>query len=275
MPLLKVIVPGFGAPYVDVKTTILKWNLIHLQSHRPPNMAIEVNVHIYDDTPTPVLERLEGHMQERIWFGDITITFHRGRGIVGDFLYCHRHFDQGVDYVLVLLDDVELSPNFDLALAIDLVNEHKLDILSPALTNDSPTSYPYMRQTQSGDTEVEGGTKATPFVRHLRILSACELFCYLTTRSAFRTWTNHMQPWNPWLWGMDLLLHVRFGLRVGMPNFMTARHHFQGTAYAQHSKDPHSLGSDPHKAWADYMQYYKVDRAFLANMASTLEVLPA
>jgi hypothetical protein len=73
---------------------------------------------------------------------------------------------------------------------------------------------------------------------------------------------------------MDLLLHVRFGLRVGMPNFMTARHHFQGTAYAQHTNDPHSLGSDPHKAWADYMKHYKVDHEALSNMASTLEVIP-
>ena len=267
MPLLKVIVPGFGAPYVDVKTTILKWNLIHLQSHRPANVAIEVNVHIYDDTPDPVLEKWD----ECVWHGDITITFHRGKGIVGDFLYCHRHFDQGVDYVLVLLDDVELSPNFHLGRAIDLLDEHKLDILSPALTDDSPTSYPYMRQTEGEQAE---GAASQPFKRHLRILAACELFCYLTTRTAFRTWTNHMQPWNPWLWGMDLLLHVRFGLRVGMPNFMTARHHFQGTAYAQHTKDPHSLGSDPHKAWADYMKHYKVDHEALSSMASTLEVIP-
>jgi len=265
MTLLKVIIPGFGAPYVDIKTKILKWNLIHLQTHVPAGMTIEVNVHIYDDTPNPVLERLD----ENIWFGDIIITFHRGKGIVGDFLYCHRHFNKDVDYVLILLDDVELSPNFDLAYAIDLIKEHKLDMLSPALTDDSPTPYPYMRQSGIATPQNE------PFRKHMRILSACELFCYLMTRSGFETWSNHIVTWNPWLWGMDLLLHVRFGLRVGMPNFMTARHHFQGTVYTQHTKDKQSTGSDPHKAWADYMKQYNIEHTFLASMASTLEILPA
>jgi len=238
-----VIVPGFGAPNLAEKTRILVANLATLNATKPLEAKIVMHVHAYDESAVPEHE---------------SITVHRGPGIVGQFLRPHLHTSPKPDYVMLLLDDVELMPNYRLDVAIDVTRTLGLDICSPCLTQDSPTYYAYMRTPmQSHNHEHE----------HVRLTSACELFCYLMPHHSFVKYMEHLrEDANPYMWGMDLLLVKHFGLRVGMMSFACAKHWFMQASYGG------SLG-DTFKQFHDYLALYGETQASLATLPAVLKTV--
>ena len=230
--MIRVIVPGFGKPHTDKKHEIFKTNMTQLMTTCPTNYTLDVHVHIYDNTVAPVLA------PDALEFA--TLTIHRQPGIVGEFIAQHQPLISASSptapaptHVLMCLDDVELMPSFNLADALEIQKRCMLDVVSPTLTDESATFYGYMRSTYGPmySQLPPGNAQHPPLVPLVRITSACEMFCYLMPTQSFYSWCSHLDAANPWLWGMDLLLTHKFGLRVGMVPFMTATHHFQSMCY--------------------------------------------
>jgi len=258
---VRVIVPGFGAPNLEKKIDIFKNNLDILVKTRPENCTLHIHVHIYDDSETPI-PMLSSHGNTS-WG---SITYHRGAGIVGQFIATHSTvLECECDKVFIVLDDVELMPSFHLGEAIRVQEACFLDILSPTLTNQSPTFYNYMKSSYGPIySKLPNSSKPVPLVR---ITSACELFCYLMNANSFIAWCMHLDPANPWIWGMDLLLTHKFGLRVGMLPHMTVHHHFQNASYDAHPE------INPFQQLQAYLAKYGESQESLSHMAAIITTI--
>ena len=58
------------------------------------------------------------------------------------------------------------------------------------------------------------------------------MFCYLADMKSYAKWFSHLDAANnPWLWGMDLILTKHMGLRAGLLQMYSMRHHYQSTFY--------------------------------------------
>jgi hypothetical protein len=218
MPSLFVIIPGYGAPHANIKEQILRYNLQHILAYKWSD--IKITICAYDETPLP---------------HDITdlpcVNVVREAGLPGDFLMRHATpaSTAKYDYVLILYDDILLQPNVDFARIMEIKEFFNLNIISPSLTQDSQHVYKYMLTSPDSPYEF----KITP---------VCELFCYFMDHASFATYYEHLDDKNPWLWGLDLILHRHIKLKVGIMNTMTMKHFFQGTAYAYHPDRPPTDG---------------------------------
>jgi len=155
---------------------------------------------------------------------DITqyVKLHAEPGIVGEFLLRHGNparLKEQYDYVLFLLDDVEIQPDVDWNEMISLKSDLGLDIMAPSLTVDSVFSYEYMRHQPDSQYTV-----AVP-----RFL---EYFCYFMDMRALERYYRLLKEDNPWVWGVDLVLVKHGKLRVGILNTMTVKHYYMGESYA-------------------------------------------
>ena len=205
---LFVIVPGFGAPHIEKKREILKSNLAILRAH--PWTSLEVVVCSYDST-----ESTEDSTESIRWIHE--------KGVVGDFI--RRHAKPTTDYVMILLDDVELQPDVNFTLLLAFQRQFQFDILSPTLTRKSKYQFEYMR--------------TNPFEPYdIKVTACCECFCLFFPAASYRRYYALLSPENPWLWGLDMMLWKVFGFKIGMLNHMTMHHHYKGESYAAHLPNP-------------------------------------
>lgn len=201
---------------MQIKRQILAHNIARIKSHKWQQLVIRVCV--YDDTDLTSIVEL--HPEVKI--------IHTP-GIVGEFIkmYAPPSYVDTFDYVLLLLDDVLLQPNVDFAKMIFRKNTLGLDIVSPTKTLDSQFVYYYMLTRPDEDFNV-------------KITTMCEYFCFLMDPKSFAIYYSHIDAENnPWMWGLDLLVYFKIGLRVGMMNDMTMKHFYHKTCYDQHpERDP-------------------------------------
>jgi hypothetical protein len=212
MPSLFVIIPGYGKPYEDTKKEVLLSNINRIKETFQGKLHVRVCA--YDNAEClPESDELE---------------VVREPGLPGDFLKKQAHPDALVDYdyVLILFDDILLQQNVDITKMMEWKAYFNLDIISPTLTHDSQHVYKYMLSAVT--------------YHHMRIGPCCELFCYLLDKDAYRRYYEHIDPDNnPWMWGLDLILHRHLGMKVGLLDHMNMTHLFQATSYVNHkSRSP-------------------------------------
>jgi hypothetical protein len=210
MASLHVFIAGFGAPHVEEKKRILRNNMAVIDSTAQWS-RVKYTICCYDET-----DFME-------WWPDSRVHIVREKGIVGQFMKRHLLPDTestAYDYLLLLLDDVELIPGtVNMTEMIQWLNELSMDVVSPCMTTDSKIQFQYMRQS------VETG-------RILRITSVLEFFCYFTTPAWYRRYYPLIEAeMNPWGWTLDMMLYKRFGFRVGVFNHMRMRHWYKGESY--------------------------------------------
>jgi glycosyltransferase involved in cell wall biosynthesis len=198
-PRVCAIVPGYGAPHVDIKRQIVASNVQKIHAWAP---SAHIRIMQYDDAPDAVA-RATVHRQPRAKVGEYLRTT------------CAPTDLPPHDLVLLVLDDVEMV---DVDLETMARALQYCDVVSPTLTADSKCVYGYMRSAPEAQEDV-------------RIGPACELFMYLMTAEAYRVWHSHLSMANPWCWGMDLMIGGPMGLRVGRMPRQTMRHHLAATAY--------------------------------------------
>lgn len=218
-PTLHVFLSGFGAPHVEEKLRILKSNRSIIESSVKWS-SIHYTICCYDDTNFEELEK------------DSCITIIRSKGIVGQFLKRYlvpETTSTQYDYLLLLLDDVELQPNVSFAKMIDYLNYFQLDVLSPSMTRSSKHQFTYMLTDPSYDRPM------------LKITSVLEYFCYFTTPRWYASYYETIEPdQNPWMWGLDMILYRQFKYRIGILNHMTMRHWYKNESYGLHPTiNPH------------------------------------
>ena len=228
---LFVIVPGFGAPHIEKKREILKSNLAILRSH--PWTSLEVVVCAYDtqesthdthvSTHDTHVSTHDTHVSTYDSQESTPIRWIHEKGVVGDFI--RRHANPTTDYVMILLDDVELQPDVNFTQLLAFQRQFQFDILSPTLTRKSKYQFEYMR--------------TNPFEPYdIKVTACCECFCLFFPIHAYQKYRALLSPENPWLWGLDMMLWKVFGFKIGMLNRMTMMHHYKGESYAAHLPNP-------------------------------------
>lgn len=212
MSSLFVLIPGFGAPNLNIKKQILRHNLDRINETKWSKLVVRVCV--YDDSDV----------------SDICgIDVVRSHGIVGQFIKTYAAPDdvQGFDFVMILLDDVLLQPSVKFDKIIALKNMLRLDIVSPSLSLDSQYVYRYMLTRPNAEFDV-------------KISAFCELFCFFMDINTYKKYYEYIDGvHNPWMWGLDLILHYVMGFNVGILNNMSMKHFFYQTCYRDHpEQDP-------------------------------------
>jgi hypothetical protein len=138
---------------------------------------------------------------------------------------------EGYDYVLLMLDDIELQPSFNLNHFIQLYEKYNFDILSPTLTHTSEYSWPCMLQRGAD----------------IRDTRYAELFCYLMKPTAYARYHALLNEKSKFLWGVDLALHLH-GFRIGLVDFMGMHHHLYRASYSPDNASGNSDSS--YDEWA-------------------------
>lgn len=216
-PSLFVVIPGFGAPNVSAKLQILEKNLQVITSYDWRHLLIRICV--YDDTPLP--DWVTQHPN---------LELIRERGIVAEFLIRHANpstIPPHFNYFMGLMDDILLGTPFPWPRVLRWMDELKLDIISPSLTHDSKHVYKYMLQDASSQP-----------LYHLRMTRVCEFFCYIMPRASYDRYYTHLDPQNPWLWGLDIILERHLQMRVALMNVVLMKHFFQSEGYQARPDKP-------------------------------------
>lgn len=236
---LFVLVSGFGEPHWDHKVKILENNLEKICSYPWTKVKVRVCQYMKPEAYRIPVELFQKYpMLEVVCEG----------GIVGQFIKRHANPDQleEYDYVLLLLDDVELL-NIDFAKVLLYQKEHALDIISPCLSLDSKYQYKYLLHE--------------PFTFDIKIASVCEYFCMFFPRESYKTYYAHIHDDNPWMWGIDLVIEKFLHLKVGLLNKMLMKHWYKSECYAIRPD------ADPVKGFDNCIKRYNVSNEELCSQA--------
>lgn len=210
MSSLYVLISGFGTPHWDHKVAILKNNLERIHDMTVWK-KIKVCICQYSD---PLIYQLPNEWMELY---DIEIIYEKG--IVGEFI--HRYATPsriaGYDYILCLLDDIELQ-QIQWDPMIRYVKDLDFDLLSPSLSLDSKHQYKYMLHEPYN-------------LSTIKVTSCCEYFCIFASTRNFKKYYDHVDPNYPWMWGLDLILKKYLGLKVGVVNTMVMKHWYKNESY--------------------------------------------
>ena len=243
-PSLFVIVPGFGKPHISEKVRILQENVARIDTF--PWSRLVIKVCIYD--PEAIL-----HIPTKLR-NDERIEWIVQPGIVGQFIHAYASPSQtcGFDFVLIILDDIELQPNFDFQKLIQYHGMFGFDIYSPSLTLDSKYQFNYLL------TKPES-------IAHIFVVCACEAFCYFMPKSSYDRYYQHIEPKiNPWLWGMDMCLYRCIGMKAAVINCMNMRHYYKNECYELRPD------ADPIVGRNHLLQKYDVTMDELVNQKAVL-----
>jgi hypothetical protein len=230
---LYVLITGFGPPHWEHKLTLLENNLKTITAHPWTKCTIEIAQYA-----SPRDYKIPTHLLDTYH-----ATVHYAPGIVGEFIKRHAYQPE-YDYILLLLDDVELI-NIDFPTALRYLKDFHLDVISPSLTSDSKYQYPYM-QTEKINFD-------------LKLTNVCEYFCMLFTIHGFLPYYNAITLDNPWMWGLDLILGKHLYMTVGIANHMHMKHWYKGESY-QHQPD-----HNPYTQFLAYIARYNETPETLAT----------
>ena len=238
-----VLIPGFGTPYLDHKTHILKKNIQILEKSGVP---LSIHICAYDTNPNIQLDSFI--------LSDPRITVFYKRGFVGTFIDEHQPIIESSDctHVILLLDDIELDDNYDIRLLLQLTNpsvEGAFDILSPSLTHNSQFSHTYLMLENINSKSLIPPKLYNSDQPYIILLNQLELFCYFMRKETFIRYVKcaNFQE-NPWTWGMDLVIQKVFHFRVGCMSHTKMHHHYKGTCYRMRPE------RDPHKDMIAYLE---------------------
>lgn len=223
MNTLYVLISGFGLPHWDHKVEILKNNLEKIHDSKVWK-KVQVCICQYSD---PTLYQLPKELMDLY---SIEIIYEKG--IVGEFIHRYASPDciANYDYILCLLDDIELQ-QINWNPMIHYVKALEFDLLSPALSSDSKYQYTYMLQ--------EPYNLAT-----IKVTACCEYFCIFANTRNFKKYYEHVDPNNPWMWGLDLILTKHLGLKVGVVNTMVMKHWYKNECYQDRPDISPMIGYD-------------------------------
>jgi hypothetical protein len=214
-----IAVCGVGDPNFDTKIVACTSNIEKIIKTAPTKYKgkIDFIFFAYDDRLTDELSN----------YNDCKIV--REPGFVGEFIYRYlqQHKVKNYDRIIVMLDDIELQPNFDLNVMLKIQDVHKYDIVSPALTRDSKASHKFMKTRD---------IKTKDTILHVGFL---EFFMYVMNPAskAYGQWLSCFNENTRTMWGIDLLLHQELELKLGLIDNMTIKHMYIGGSRAGGRKE--------------------------------------
>lgn len=205
-----VAICGIGEPNFDIKlsSNIKNIDIIKQTAPKHYNSNIDFLFFAYDDS-----------LQKNLIECD-TVKIIRESGFVGEFIYRHlqpsmvSHYDR----IIVMLDDIEIQQNFDLSTIIDIQDTYGFDIISPTLTIDSQISHEFMKTREELP---DNSVMSTRFA---------EFFMYVMKpySESYTKWLSCFDKHTKYMWGIDNILNLEHGLKLGLMNGMTIKHLFKG-----------------------------------------------
>lgn len=208
-----VVITGVGEPNFDQKIIHLNNNFNLLYKTKPKKSIIDFEIIYYDD-----------RLNEFTFDQKFNIKKIYNKGLVGDHIFNHlsqKNFS-GYDYVVIMLDDIELCENFDLNEMINLQIKHEISIFSPSLTTDSIINqYNMVTKPHHKD--------------KLIIQNHLEYFCYLfclsdqKIKDALYAWLSLFSADTKYTWGIDFSLANCLNLKCAIHNDVNMRHFYRGT----------------------------------------------
>lgn len=221
-PSFGLFLIGFGMPNIEIKLEILERNLKVFQKWKDI-YDIDLYIYVYNPQFEDVLDEIDFKKYVK------NVQIVAKPGIVGEFVYNNvSQVFQKYDYTILLLDDIELTPDFDIETMVKVYNLEQLDILALPLTPDSPFNYEFMLQN------IE--MLRTGF--NYRETNFAELFFYFISRRNFikylRLFTNKTQ----WCWGIDLAI-ANTGLKIALFDKFPIKHYYKANSYSSNLPDPH------------------------------------
>jgi hypothetical protein len=199
---LNVVIPGFGDPHWNHKLEILEKNRNIVESFN-----WDVQWHIIQYTVDDPSKTIPPKANMRVV---------QSKGILASNINRHMSPSQigESDYVMILLDDVELVKPINWQYVLDLMDVAGADIASPSLPNRSMSPWDFMI-SRLDDTNLHG-----------QVATRCELFCYLMSYDNYKKYYNFVDPENPWMWGMDFMLLSHMTLKPLIMNKVHMIHHY-------------------------------------------------
>lgn len=235
---LFVLVTGFGNNHIEHKFKILSNNIKKILSKSKDIWRdIIINIVVYEDNYIlSINELLNDYIPPNI---NININVIYKKGIVGEFIYTIATPDiiSNYDYIMLILDDVEILDNIDWEYLLILKENSESNIISPSMTKTSLLENKNMFVDERNN-------------YNAKIIKECEYFCYIMDSS---TYINKYYPLldmdNPWMWGIDLILGLN-GIRVCLINSFIVHHHYKGESY-------YSFQRNPFNDMTSYLNKYK------------------
>ena len=224
---LHLIIPAIGEPFYDNKLDILRKILTSLT--RSSSVRVSIECFLY--TCSPVLHNQLLSLL-RAFVPAERIRVRTAAGYLGGFIYKYVKplaLLNVVDYMMFLLDDIELPPDFDVHAWIQCYVKYNLDVLSPGVKAGC-ASQDIMKKQKEDAQEVsqnlaqevaQNVTQLSP----IRDVNFCEFFCYLMTPQVYARYYTLLDENTQTLWGVDLLMHS-LGLSMAVHNHVEMEHMF-------------------------------------------------
>lgn len=206
MSNILVAICGLGDPDGSKKINGCLNNIHLIKNTAPANSKIDFKIFCYDDLNLDKFSHIEN------------CQIIKEEGIVGQFIYRHLRPDDLSSYsrLILLMDDIKLSDNFNLASLIKVQDKYFFDIISPSATSNSVLSRDFMKQRL--DSRFKNKVLCVTFV---------EFFLYmfnLKNTDAYLAWHSMFSENTRWMWGIDLVLNPILKLQLGLVNDMTFDH---------------------------------------------------
>lgn len=222
-PSFGLFLIGFGMPNIEVKLEILERNLKIFQKWKDI-YDIDLYIYVYNPQFVDVLDEIDFKKYVR------NVEIVCKPGIVGEFIYNNVSQEfQKYEYTMLFLDDIEITPGFDLDTMVKIYNLEQLDILALPLTIDSPFNYEFML------TNVQ-------MLRcgfNYRETNFAELFFYFISKRNFIKYIGLFTPKTQWCWGIDLSIY-NAGLKIALFDKFPIKHYYKANSYSSNLPDPKS-----------------------------------
>jgi hypothetical protein len=211
-----VIVPGFGGHNIEQKINIFQKN-VNILSNTPENYNIEIEIFNFDC----ISYKLNNFETKRI-----KIRENLNKGIIGQFLfkYITPKFILNYDYIIILLDDIELDENTNFEKVIKNYVYYKYDIISFSIKKGWPFSHYVMIQNESNN----------EFIRQTNMV---ELFIYIMNKENYIKYYQLLDEKSNWLWGIDFSLYYKY-FKLGIIDKYSVKHYYKGISYNSNLPNP-------------------------------------
>ena len=102
----------------------------------------------------------------------------------------------------------------------------------------------------------------------LCITTVLEYFCYFMRPTSYQKYYHHINgERNPWMWGLDMLLHRHIHLKLGIINHMTMKHWYKNESYK------YRPDANPGDGYNYIIERYNETSDSLANQCAILYII--
>jgi hypothetical protein len=217
MSNLLVVIPGFGPKNIELKRLLFDKNINIIKKTFSGNVSV-IYFNYSDE-------------KEDLQSDNVNIIQIMEKGVVGQFIF--RNItpsfvsDNKYDYIIILLDDIELPSNYNISYVIELYKKYNFNILSPILSHDSKYMHDHMLEKNNSN-----------FNKTIIVSDFVECFAYFMDVESYKKYYSCLTDKTTWLWGVDYVLTKYYGLKCGIIHDYKMKHYIMAESYTKDLPSP-------------------------------------